>query len=241
MEVAAKQLASLLGQGSSPLSIAAVFVALSMLPLLVLATTSFIKFSVVFAALRSALGAQQVPSGAICSVLALVLTLYVMAPVGKDSLERATTAWHAYCAAPEVGISSVVAEAFEPFAAFMRRHSALRERAFFASRQNHVKPCRPQSDGAEFQKCIEAAEGAVSLVAAFVVSQLREAFVVGFLIFLPFLVLDLVIANVLLGLGMMMLSPMVVSLPFKIALFVAADGWFLLSKNLLLSYSGGGQ
>ena len=245
MELLLQQFQQLGGEGSSPLAIAAAFVAFSLLPLLMLSMTSFIKLSVVFSIFRSALGAQQVPSAAISAALAFVLSVYVMAPVGADALKQTEAALKQYESKPKSGITGVITAAFEPFMQFMRTHTHARERFFFASRgavsEDAVRSCAASSNAQDSTTCLEQLESIITLIPAFVVSQLSEAFVVGVLIYLPFLLVDLVVANVLVGLGMMMLSPMIVALPIKLALFVASDGWFLLTKSLLLSYSPGGS
>lgn len=243
MESLIQQFQHLGAEGSSPLSMAAVFVAFSLLPIMMLSMTSFIKISVVFSIFRSALGAQQVPSAAISAVLALILSLYVMAPVGRQAGVNAENAFARYNADPQSGISQVPLAALEPFEQFMRTHSRLRERLFFASR-GHLSEspdCVHSDSGESIEACLSKYESIISLVPAFVLSQLSDAFLIGVLIYLPFLLVDVIVANILVGLGMMMLSPMIVSLPLKLALFVASDGWFLLSRSLLLSYAPGGS
>ena len=244
MELLVQQFQNLGGEGSNPLSIAAVFIAFSLLPLLMLSMTSFIKLSVVFSIFRSALGAQQVPSAAISAALAFILSIYVMAPVGSEAFKRAEQAFLKYQAKPSSGVTQIVSEAADPFLSFMRQHSHARERLFFASRsldsEKLTKNCDSSGSDEALAECIKNQESIITLIPAFVLSQLSDAFLIGVLIYLPFLVVDLIVANVLVGLGMMMLSPMLVSLPLKIALFVAADGWFLLTKSLLISYGPAG-
>ena len=194
--------------------------------LLVLAGLSLIPFAVVLSIARSALGSQQVPPTSVLTGLALILTLHVMSPVFEDvgglaraGLERAQT--------PSQSVAALL-QACEPMRAFLLRHGHPEDRALFLSLAQQLRgPARAAEVGEE--------QLSVALP-AFLVSELKEAFQIGFLVFLPFLVLDMVIANLLMALGMQSLSPTSVSLPFKLLLFVAVDGWQLLSQGLVLGY-----
>lgn len=180
----------------------------------------------VLSVLRHAIGAPQLPSNTVVSGLSLLLTLAVMAPVAERTIAIAT----APGAGP--GIASSLArarEAAEPLRAFLERHARREDRATFAEVARRVG-----KDGSAGP----APDDFAVLAPAFVVSELRRAFTIGFVVFVPFLVVDLLIANVLLALGLTQLSPTTIALPFKLLLFVGVDGWRLLARALALSYAG---
>ena len=232
---------------ANPLTLGLTFIALAVLPFLLLATTSFIKLSVVFGILRNALGAQQVPSAAVTSLLALVLTVHIMSPVAEEVaaefFAKPKKEGTKNGAGDNAGddFFAQTARAGVALEKFLRKHSHLRERVFFAgirTRRHLSRDSAPSEPAgcAGAAECVVPGEDILSLVPSFVISELKEAFSIGFLIFLPFLVIDLVVANLLVGLGMMMVSPVTISLPFKIILFVIIDGWFLLCRGLVLGY-----
>lgn len=200
--------------------------ALALAPVVLVSLTSFLKMSVVLSIARSALGAPQVPPNSAVTGLALLLSLVVMAPVVEDAAAAARTA------PPERGVASALdaaQRAAEPLRAFLARHARPDDRAAFLDLARRM---RPASDAT-------AADTDFAVLApAFVVSELRRAFTIGFLVFVPFLVVDLLVSNVLLALGLTQLSPTSVALPFKLLLFVAVDGWRLLARGLVLSYAG---
>lgn len=207
--------------------------ALTLLPFVFMTTTSFVKISVVFSILRNALGTGQVPSGTIVTALAAILSFYVMAPVGGQIAEAT---------APAVGridpqnplastdaLFEAVERGVEPLRAFLHRNAGRRELALFVDLARRARPADRRDEVGERDLAI--------VLPAFVITELAEAFQIGFLIFIPFLVVDMVIANVLLALGMHMLSPTQVSMPFKLLLFVLVDGWYLLARALVLGYA----
>ena len=208
-----------------------------MLPVGVVMLTSYTKIVVVFSLLRNALGLQQVPPPTVTNGLALVLTWYVMYPVGMEvmqltqerQLQRGVTQTQAQ-ERPLAGIGTLelVQIAKEPLRAFLDKHVSDRERAFFADAARRLMP--PENG-----RSVDTRDFVV-LVPAFAVSQLTEAFVIGVLIALPFVVVDIVVANVLMALGMQMMSPAMISLPIKLLLFVVLDGWSRLAHALVLSY-----
>ncbi len=220
----------------NPVILTGFFVAMALLPFAMLALTSFIKLSVVFGLLRNAIGAQQVPSAAITTLLAFALTLHIMSPVAGDAVSavKELVITEDIQNKDKINISTIllgIEKAIVPFEDFLRLHSGTDERVFFASKTKVETEiiCKEK-------ECAPKGENIFSLVPAFVVSELREAFAIGFVVFLPFLVVDLVVANLLVGMGMMMVSPISIALPFKIILFVLCDGWFLLSRGLVLGY-----
>lgn len=214
----------------TPGSALVVVVALALAPFVAVMVTSFTKIVVTFSLLRNALGLQQVPPNIVLNGLSLILTLYVMYPVGQEM--QAAIAQRQMEAGSVLQSTSTMSTALdagkEPLRAFLIKHSDARERAFFlrtAQRVGNPERTREMTD-----------RDLIVVIPAFVVKELSLAFQIGFLIFLPFLVVDLVISNILLAMGMMMLSPTTISLPFKLLLFVLVDGWVKLSHGLVLSY-----
>jgi type III secretion protein R len=199
--------------------------ALALVPIALVTLTSFLKISVVLSIARSALGAPQVPPTTVVTGLALVLTATVMAPVAEQA---ALSARSAPVERGVAGSLDAAARAAAPLRAFLGRHARPDDREAFLDLGRRLRgpAAAPRPD-----------DFAV-LAPAFVVSELRRAFTIGFLVFVPFLVVDLVVANVLLALGLTQLSPTSVALPFKLLLFVAVDGWRLLARSLALSYLG---
>ena len=213
----------------TPGSALAVVIALAIAPFFAVMVTSFTKIVVVLSLLRNALGLQQVPPNIVLNGLALVLTLYVMQPVGNRMAEAVGGAnGLAGVTSSTENMMTTVNQAKEPLREFLIKHSRPNERAFFLRTAQRVDPARSiEMSDRDF----------VIAVPAFVVNELSVAFQIGFLIFLPFLVIDLVVSNILLAMGMMMLSPTTISLPFKLLLFVLVDGWVKLAHGLVLSYT----
>ncbi len=194
---------------------------LTILPALVLMMTSFLRILVVLAILRQALGLQGSPPGQVLAGLALFLSLFVMAP----TLDLVNAGAIAPYAAGTIGADAAIAKAGEAFHAFM----------IAQTREANLMMFTDIAGGGTFQNGAEVPFSI--LLPAFVTSELETAFQIGFMIFLPFLVIDLVVASVLMSLGMMMLSPTIISLPFKLLLFVLVDGWALLMGSLALSFA----
>ncbi len=224
--------------GSSPVLLVVLLAIASVLPFFLLVSTSFVKVSVVLDLARNALGTQNVPSNTVITGLAAALSIHIMAP---------TTAAVARAAGPFVD-RALVADVSRPdarqelerawtatrapVAAFLRNNSATRDRALFLDLARRAR-ARPAADGGAVDP---PADDLSVLLPAFVVSELTSAFSIGFLVFLPFLIVELVIANVLTALGLQSVSSSTVSLPFKLLLFVLADGWYLLARALVLGY-----
>jgi len=214
----------------TPASALITVIALAIAPFFAVMVTSFTKLVVVLSLLRNALGLPQTPPNVIINGLALILTIYVMVPVGLDVSQR----WQASGQTLDIAtrdtqrMVAAIDAVKEPLREFLVKHAAPRERAFF------LKTAR-RMVGERHAASIGDTDFVV-VIPAFVVSELSTAFQIGFLIFLPFLVIDLVVANVLLAMGMMMMSPVTVSLPFKLLLFVLIDGWVKLVHGLVLSY-----
>lgn len=213
-----------LGGGNAPLSLSLqvliIMGLLSVLPGILLMMTSFTRILIVFSILRQALGLQQTPPNQVLVGLALFLSLFVMAPVlGQMN----TTAIQPY-AEGKITASQMIEGAGKPLHAFMIKQTRNRDVKMFADMAKSGPYAKPED--VPFSV----------LLPAFVTSELKTAFQIGFLIFLPFIVIDLVVATVLMSLGMMMMSPQIISLPFKLLLFVLVDGWALTMGSLASSF-----
>lgn len=215
---------------SRPIVLVVALAIVSLLPFLFMTVTAFVKISTVLQIVKSAIGAQSVPSNSVVMALSAALTLIAMAPVGSRIADRAAPLFHAKETPDTVTlVREGIVAVKDPMRDFLKANASERERARFLQ---VARGARPEAERAAIKD-----DDLTVLVPAFVVTELTEAFAVGFLIFLPFLVIDLVISNVLLALGMQMLSPTQVSLPFKLLLFVAIDGWGLLAQALVSGYS----
>lgn len=227
------------GSGFDPISLAVLLAGLTLLPLLMVCTTSYLKISVVLMIVRNALGVQQVPPSMALNGMALAATLFVMAPVLNEVMARLpqnltglASSGGASDAAPRASSSRIgiaeLAHAFEPMRAFMLANTLPEKR------QKFVDLARQQW-GSRLAAPNE--RDYVVLIPCFVVSELELALKAGFVLYVPFVVIDLLLSNLLLALGMQMVSPMVVSLPLKILLFVLLDGWTRLFDGLVRSYA----
>ena len=203
----------------SSLNVLVILTLLFLAPSMVLVMTTFTRFVIVFGFLRQALGTQQVPPTQLLVMLAMILTFFVMEPVGTKAYESGIKPY----IAEEIGYEEAFDRTTLPFKNFMIRNTREKDLAlFFRIRKME----NPQT----------VAEVPLSIVIpAFVISELKTAFEIGFLLFLPFLVIDMVVASILMSMGMMMLPPVMISLPFKILVFVLIDGWNLLIGNLIAS------
>ena len=202
------------------LQIMLMMTALTLLPGLVLAMTSFTRIIVVLAILRQALGTAQTPSSQILIGLALIMTLFIMAPVIETVYEQAVQPY----LDEEIDVSEALSRAEVPVRDFMLSQTRESDLALFTE----------LADRNDIQD-IDAIPFNI-IMPSFVTSELKTAFQIGFLIFIPFLVIDLVVASVLMSMGMMMLSPLIISLPFKIMLFILIDGWALIVGTLTASF-----
>jgi type III secretion protein R len=206
---------------------ALVFVTLLVgVPFVLVVATSFLKFSVVFAILRRALGGEVLPLWAVTGGLALLFALFVSAPVAEKAWSESAPG---LARGDLAGLSDGASKAAGPVRAFFVAHTPERERQSFLELQRKLRP--------PAERAAVKDDDLVVLAPAFAVVELRAAFQIGFLLFLPFLVIELVVAAVLLSLGMNTLSPTLVSLPFKLLLFVLVDGWHLLVRGLVLGYT----
>ncbi len=211
-----------------PIALVVALALVSLVPFVFMGVTAFVKISTVLQIVRSAIGAQGVPSNTVVMALATSLALIAMAPVGQRIFDKAAPLAQGKNQDTTYLVEKGVDAVREPIREFLKANSAEKERVrFFVV----AKGARQEPERAQV-----GADDLSVLVPAFVVTELTEAFAIGFLIYLPFLVIDLVVSNVLLALGMQMLSPTQVSLPFKLLLFVAIDGWGLLAQALVAGY-----
>jgi type III secretion protein R len=204
------------------------FFLLGVLPIIMVMVTSYTKIVVVLSLLKNALGLQQVPPAIVTNGLAMILTWYVMYPVGQQILALVDIDQKNPRTATTLTILEIANQAKEPMREFLQKHVRPHEQAFFLDASRRMM-------GEEAAKAITSKDFVV-LVPAFAVSELTEAFIIGVMIALPFIVIDLVVANVLMALGMQMMSPTMLSLPIKLLLFVMLDGWSRLAHALVLSY-----
>ena len=213
-----------------PIALVILLALVSLLPFAFMTLTSFVKISTVLQIVRGAIGAQNVPSTTVIMALSLALTLLAMAPVGTQIADRATPLLREVKDSTALVTGMVDATAV-PMRAFLKKNASERERTRF---YEVARNARSDADKANVGR-----DDFTVIVPAFVTSELLEAFALGFAIYLPFLIIDLVVANLLLALGMQMLNPTQVSLPFKLLLFVAVDGWGLLAQALVGPYRPG--
>ena len=217
----------IIGQGSGgtsfsvPIQTLLFFTALGFLPAVLLLMTSFTRIVIVLSLLRQALGTHAAPPNQVIIGLSLFLTLFVMGPTFDKVYEQAYQPY----AANQIGFEQALARGEVPVREFMLKQTRQSDVALFAKLAK-VDPA-VKSEDVPFKV----------LVPAFVTSELKSAFQIGFLIFIPFLIIDMIVASVLMSLGMMMLSPVLVALPFKLMLFVLADGWNLLLGSLAASFA----
>lgn len=226
--VLARSIARAMMLDQHPLALLALLGLLSLLPLLAIATTSYLKLSVVLVLVRNALGVQQAPTTLALNAIALITTLFIMTPTLSACVDRA----RAVTAIPASGAAQIDAalEVVEPLKRFVLRNGSERQRARFLELAQRTWPDTARTSA-------RADDWSIA-VPAFVVSELQSAFEIGLLLFVPFVALDILVSNVLLAMGMQMVPPTIVALPLKLLLFVLADGWGKLLHALVLSYRG---
>lgn len=208
-------------QYSLTLQLLALMTVLTLLPSLLLMMTSFVRIIIVMSLLRQALGTAQTPPNQVLLGLALFLTIFIMMPVFSSVYDEAVTPYFN----EDIGFEEAVEVAREPFRTFMLNQTRESDIALFVEIAGNTEVVEPAD--VPFS----------TLVPAFITSELKSAFSIGFLIYIPFVVIDLVVASVLMSMGMMMLSPMMISMPFKLMLFVLVDGWTLIMGSLTSSFA----
>ncbi|TCJ05976.1 flagellar type III secretion system pore protein FliP [Cytobacillus praedii] len=193
---------------------------LSLAPSILILMTCFTRIVIVLSFVRTALATQQMPPNQVIIGLSLFLTFFIMAPTMQQVNEEALTPLFN----EEINLEQAYEKASVPFKEFMSAHTRQKDLALFL-----------EYSKAEPPNSVEDIP-LTSLVPAFAISEIKTAFQIGFMIFIPFLVIDMVVASILMSMGMMMLPPVMISLPFKILLFVLVDGWYLVVKSLLQSF-----
>jgi flagellar biosynthetic protein FliP len=212
------------GQGTGlterTLQLVALITVLSLAPSILVMVTSFTRIVVVLSLLRTALGTATAPPNAVLVSLALFLTVFVMGPAFQRAYDQGLRP----LSAGEISAEQAFERSSEPFRAFMLKNVREKDLTLFVDLSQQPRPDKPEDISMRI------------LTPAFMISELKRAFEIGFLLFLPFLIIDLVVASVLMSMGMMMLPPVVVSLPFKLIFFVLVDGWNLVAGSLVQSY-----
>ncbi len=215
-----------LGDSTSPkdlsttLQIILMLTVLTLAPSIILMVTSFIRLTVVLGFLRQAIGTQQLPPNQLLVSLALILTFFIISPIANQAY---TDGLKPYLD-EEISFDTAFDRGVEPFREFMLAQTREKDLALFVNMSGMEQPETSQDIPLHI------------LIPGFVISELRTGFQIAFLIFVPFLVIDMIVASVLMSMGMMMLPPIIVALPFKILLFVLVDGWYLLVKSLIGSF-----
>lgn len=214
------------GGGSSTsriLQIIALLTILSLAPGILIMVTSFTRVVVVLSLLRSALGGQQTPPNMVMVSLAMFLTAFVMAPTFQKAYDDGV----APLMAEQIDEQTAFTRAAAPFKVFMLSQVREKDLGLFMDMANAEPAATPEDTSLQI------------LIPAFMISELRRAFEIGFLLFVPFLIIDMVVASVLMSMGMMMLPPVMIALPFKLVFFVLVEGWYLVAGSLVRSFGGG--
>ncbi|MDU6827716.1 MULTISPECIES: flagellar type III secretion system pore protein FliP [Campylobacter] len=193
---------------------------LTLAPSLVFMMTSFLRLIIVFSFLRQAMGTQQVPPSTVLISLAMVLTFFIMEPIGRQSYDEGVKPY----LAEQIGYEEMFERSVKPFKNFMVKNTREKDLALFF----RIRDLQNPSNMDDIPLSIA--------MSAFMISELKTAFEIAFLLYLPFLVIDMVVSSVLMAMGMMMLPPVMISLPFKLLIFVLVDGWNLLVGNLVKSF-----
>ena len=211
-------------------SLIVLFVGMSLLPFLAMVATSYLKIVVVISLVRNALGVQSIPPNMVVNAIALILSFYVMAPVVEKG-------WDIYKEESAINKvekkqydTQIAMKAAEPMREWLIKQTDEKSRAFFVSTAEQLWA----KDGEE--KAEVNPDSFFILIPSFCVSELTKAFQIGFLVYLPFIAIDIIVSNILLAMGMMMVSPVTISLPFKLLLFVMVNGWTLLIQGLVRGY-----
>lgn len=209
-----------------PITVILLLSLLGIAPFFILMVTSFVKIVIVLGLVRNALGTQQVPPNLVLNGLALIITMYIMAPVAKQTVLVATE--QHFTLGDLTGLPAFIEKTGGPLKSFLYRHTNPSSRTFFVRAAQKLWPKEDAEAMTDHDFLV--------LVPAFTVSELTTSFQIGVLLFLPFITIDIVVSNILMALGMMMMSPMTISLPFKLMLFVLVDGWSKLIEGLILTY-----
>ncbi len=234
---------------TDPFALIVLFIGMSLLPFVAMIATSYLNIVIVMSLIRNALGIQSIPPNMVINALAMILTFYIMAPVLSESWDIASSEMAsrrppAAAAGGQVASPgpanpagpgpyapdlAAVTAAAEPFRAWLSNHTPEKQRAFFVRTAEQL--WGKDGEPAEIDH-----ESFYILIPSFCVGELTKAFQIGFMVYLPFIAIDIIVSNILLAMGMMMVSPVTISLPFKLLLFVMVDGWTLLVQGLIRGY-----
>lgn len=213
-----------LGQGGGvterALQIIALITVLSLAPSILIMVTAFTRVAIVLSLLRTAIGAQTAPPNAVIISLALFLTAFIMAPTFREAYNAGIQP----LVAGDISAEQAFSRTSEPFRSFMLKNVREKDLSLFIDMSGKARPEKPEDVALEV------------LIPSFMISELRRAFEIGFMLFVPFLVIDLVVASILMSMGMMMLPPTVIALPFKLIFFVLVDGWNMVAGSLVKSF-----
>ena len=224
------------GITNRPLILMVALGVLSIIPFVLIMVTSFVKIAVVLSIVRQAIGTQQIPPTQVITGLAIILTVYIMTPIGLEIYHKSKEVLGRSKASGEVAWANFTVdqlldagrESQHPIRQFLIKNAHLKDRDMFYKLAWRMRQPRDRATLTD--------EDFSVIVPAFVISELKESFQIGFILFMPFLVIDMVVSNILMALGMQMLSPTTISLPFKLLLFVLVDGWYLITQGLVLGY-----
>lgn len=208
------------GGSSEVVNMYLLFLIIALIPTILILTTSFTRIVVVLSFVRNSLGTQQTPPNQVLTGLALFLTLFIMQPIYSQMNQEAFKPLQAN----EINTEQAMERAAVPMKEFMLKQTGTKDLELFIELSNVDPPDTPLDTPL------------VTLIPAFAISELRTAFTIGFLVFIPFLIIDIVVASVLMSMGMFMLSPVMISLPFKLLLFVLVDGWYLVVESLVKGF-----
>ncbi|MCY0387059.1 type III secretion system export apparatus subunit SctR [Robbsia sp. Bb-Pol-6] len=215
-----------MGANLNPATLLITLLALGLLPFVAMVVTSYTKIVIVLGLLRSALGTQQVPPSTVMNGIALIVSCFVMAPIGMQAYDAAQKMQGQ--GDGSVNVVSLFDAAREPFRQFLSKHTTERDKAFFIHSAKQIWP-------AEMAASLKP-DDLIVLAPSFTVSELTSAFKIGFLLYLVFIVIDLIVANLLMALGLSQVTPTNIAIPFKLLLFVAMDGWSTLIHGLISTY-----
>lgn len=208
------------GGSSEVVNMYLLFLIIALIPTILILTTSFTRIVVVLSFVRNSLGTQQTPPNQVLTGLALFLTLFIMQPIYSQMNQEAFKPLQAN----EINAEQAMERAAVPMKEFMLKQTGTKDLELFIELSSVDPPDTPLDTPL------------VTLIPAFAISELRTAFTIGFLVFIPFLIIDIVVASVLMSMGMFMLSPVMISLPFKLLLFVLVDGWYLVVESLVKGF-----
>lgn len=213
---------------NNPMNMVVIMFIMGLLPFLLTLATSYIKVVVVTFLVRNALGVQQVPPSMVLSGLAMILSAFIMLPVGSETYDLLQKEEINHQFTP-IELANTIDKASGPLKKFLKHNTDPTIFNMFVTTSQQIWP-------EKIKQSVEM-DSFIFIIPSFVISELTKAFQIGFLLYLPFIVIDLIISNILLAMGMMMVSPMTISLPFKLMLFVSLSGWLKISQGLLLSYN----